>query len=136
MKMNDISFIGWIHTLAYVVAMVLANVSAMVIFHGQEIFVRIGQPPVFHQGFGLFHWFAAITLLFVLLGRLSASLQSHAFFACSHSTRPLPGGPQSRWLQTRLYHSVLPGCALARNDSHRRSPNEAIPSSIGVSPPE
>jgi hypothetical protein len=111
MNYNDISFIGWIHTLACVVAMitgamellsrkgtpahaargntyflsmVLANVTAMVIFHDQELFLRPGHPPVFHKGFGLIHWFAAFTLLLVLIGRLSALLRKRAFFAYAH----------------------------------------------------
>jgi uncharacterized membrane protein len=111
MRISDISFIGWVHTAScvvamivglmelvarkrtpahasrgetYFVAMVLANVTAMVIFRDQELFLRIGHPPQFHRGFGLFHWFAALTLLFVLLGRLSASLQRQAFFAYAH----------------------------------------------------
>jgi hypothetical protein len=111
MKMNDISFIGWVHTLAYVVAMivgamqlvarkrttahtlrgetyfvamVVANITAMVMFRVPDVFLRIGQPPVFNSGFGAFHWLAAATLLLVLLGRVSASRQRHAFFAYAH----------------------------------------------------
>jgi len=111
MKIDDISLIGWVHMLAYVVAMivgamqlvarkrtashrlrgetyfaamVVANITAMVIFRVQDLFFRIGQPPVFHKGFGAFHWLAAVTLLIVLLGRVSALRQRHAFFAYAH----------------------------------------------------
>jgi hypothetical protein len=111
MRIDDISFIGWVHTLAYMVAMivgamqlvarkrtaahtvrgetyftamVVANITAMVMFRVQDVFLRIGQPPVFHKGFGAFHWLAAVTLLLVLLGRVSASRQRHAFFAYAH----------------------------------------------------
>ena len=111
MTINDISFIGWVHTLAYVVAMIMgamqlvarkrtaahtlrgesyfatmivANITAMVMFRVPDVFLRIGQPPVFLKGFGAFHWLAVVTLLFVLLGRVSASRQRHAFFAYAH----------------------------------------------------
>jgi uncharacterized membrane protein len=111
MRIDDISFIGWVHMLAYVVAMivgalelvarkgtaahklrgetyfaamVVANITAMVMFRAQELFFRIGQPPVFHKGFGAFHWLAVVTLLIVLFGRVSASRQRHAFFAYAH----------------------------------------------------
>jgi uncharacterized membrane protein len=111
MRLNDVSFIGWIHTLAclvamisgamellarkgtpahvargntYFLSMVIANVTAMVIFHDMEIFVRPGEPPAFHKGFGAVHWLAAITLAFVLIGRLSAPLRARALFAYAH----------------------------------------------------
>lgn len=111
MNINDISLLGWNHTVAcllaliagamqlagekgtpahalkcniYCLSMVIANVTALVIFGGQDLLLRHGQPPVIGRGFGFFHWTAVATLGFVLLGRLAASLQRHSFFAYAH----------------------------------------------------
>jgi len=111
MRLNDISFLGWVHTVVcvlamvtgtrqlvgrkgtaahalsgsvYFVSMVAANVTVLFIFHGEDLIFRHGRPPVLGQGFGFFHWLAIITLALVLLGRLAASRQRQAFFAYAH----------------------------------------------------
>jgi uncharacterized membrane protein len=111
MRLNDISLIGWLHSMVYMLAvivgamqlvsrkgtrshalrgniyflaMVVANVTALVIFHGEDVLFRRGRPPVVGQGFGFFHWLAVFTLVLVVLGRLAASRQRHAFFAYAH----------------------------------------------------
>jgi uncharacterized membrane protein len=112
MRLDDISHLGWIHTLVcvlamitgtmqivgrkgtamharsgniYFLSMVIANITALFIFQGQDVIFRSGQPPVLGgKGFGFFHWLAVFTLALVLLGRLAASFQRHAFFAYAH----------------------------------------------------
>jgi uncharacterized membrane protein len=110
MRLNDISLLGWIHTFFYVMAMIagamqmarrkgtpshtcrgnvyflsmlIANVTALFIFQEDAIF-RSGKPPVIGPGFGFFHWLSVIALALVLLGRVAASRQRHAFFAYAH----------------------------------------------------
>jgi len=111
MNANDISLLGWTHTFLcalalisgaaqlvrakgtsshalcgniYFLSMVIANVMALFIFHG-DLLVRSGQPGVrVGQGFGVVHWLAVITLVVLLLGRLAASRQRVAFFAYAH----------------------------------------------------
>jgi uncharacterized membrane protein len=112
MRLDDISQLGWIHTLMcvlamitggmqlvgkkgtalhvrsgniYFLSMVIANVTALFIFQGQDVIFRSGQPPVLGgRGFGFFHWLAIFALALVLLGRLAASFQKHGFFAYTH----------------------------------------------------
>jgi hypothetical protein len=112
MRLNDISYLGWIHAFVYALAMitgtmqfvgrkgtpthartgniyflsmVIGNLAALFIFHGQDVIFRSGQPPVLNgKGFGFFHWLAVLTLALVLLGRLAASRQRQAFFAYAH----------------------------------------------------
>jgi uncharacterized membrane protein len=111
MNTNHISLLGWIHIFVcalalicgalqlagrkgtpaharrgnlYFLSMVIANITALFIFHG-DLFVRHGKPPVVvGQGFGMAHWLAVITLAVLLLGRLAASRQRVAFFAYAH----------------------------------------------------
>jgi uncharacterized membrane protein len=108
MNANDISLLGWTHTLlcalalisgavqlarskgtyahalcgnVYFLSMAIANVMALFIFHG-DLLIRSGQPGVHvGQGFGVVHWLAVITLVALLLGRIAASHQRVAFFA-------------------------------------------------------
>jgi uncharacterized membrane protein len=108
MNTNDISLLGWIHTFVcalalisgalqlagrkgtpaharrgnvYFLSMVIASVTALFIFHGQDVLIRPGKPS---YGFGPVHWLAVITLAVLLLGRLAASRQRVAFFAYAH----------------------------------------------------
>ena len=64
--------------------MVVANVTALFIFHGEDVLFRRGRPPEIGHGFGFFHWLAVVTLVLVLLGRFAASRQRQAFFAYAH----------------------------------------------------
>jgi uncharacterized membrane protein len=93
MRLSNISPLGWTHTVACVVAMVagtrqlvgrkgtaahalsgsiyfvsmlIANVTVLSIFHGEDVIFRRGQPPVPGYGLGFFHWLAIITLALVL----------------------------------------------------------------------
>jgi len=111
MNTNDITLFGWTHTFlcavalitgavqlarrkgtpahalcgnVYFLSMVIANVMALFIFHG-DLLIRSGQPGMrVGQGFGVAHWLAVITLVALLLGRLAASRQGVAFFAYAH----------------------------------------------------
>ena len=111
MGLNDISYLGWIHTFlcalalifgalqfagskgtpaharrgnVYFLSMVIANGMALFIFHG-DLLIRSGQPGMLvGRGFGAAHWLAVITLAVLLLGRLAASRQRVAFFAYAH----------------------------------------------------
>ena len=111
MNANDISLLGWTHTFLcslalisgavqlarskgtsahalcgniYFLSMVIANVMALFIFHG-DLLIRSGQHGVHvGRGFGAAHWLAVITLVALLLGRLAASRQRVAFFAYAH----------------------------------------------------
>jgi len=111
MRLNDISILGWIHALFYVMAMIagamqmacgkgtpshmrrgnvyflsmlIANIMALFIFTGEDVIFRSGKPPVIGQGFGFFHWLSVIALALVLFGRVAASRQRQAFFAYAH----------------------------------------------------
>jgi uncharacterized membrane protein len=111
MRLNDISLIGWLHSMVYMaalivgamqlisqkgtrahtfrgniyfLAMIVANVTALFIFHGEDVLFRRGRPPVIGQGFGFFHWLSVFTLVLVVLGRIAASRQRRAFFAYAH----------------------------------------------------
>jgi uncharacterized membrane protein len=111
MNTNDISLLGWIHTLlcatalisgawqlagskgtyahavrgnVYFLCMAIANVMALFIFDG-DLLIRSGQPGMqVGKGFGVAHWLAVITLVALLLGRVAASRQRVAFFAYAH----------------------------------------------------
>ena len=111
MRLNDITFLGWIHTFFYVVAMIagamqmargkgtpshrrtgnvyflsmlIANILVWFIFTGEDVIFRPGKPPVIGQGFGFFHWLSVIALTLVVFGRIAASRQQQAFFAYAH----------------------------------------------------
>jgi len=111
MRLHDISLIGWLHSAVYVLAlivgalqlvnrkgtrlhalrgniyflsMVVANVTALFIYDGEDVLFRRGRPPEIGQGFGFFHWLAVLTLALVVLGRFAASRQRRAFFAYAH----------------------------------------------------
>jgi uncharacterized membrane protein len=112
MGLNDISYLGWIHTFlcalalifgalqftgskgttaharrgnVYFLSMAIANVIALFMFRGHDLLIRSGQPGVLvGRGFGAAHWLAVITLAALLLGRLAASRQRVAFFAYAH----------------------------------------------------
>ena len=111
MNTNEISLLGWAHIFVcalalisgtlqlagrkgtpahahrgnvYFLSMVIANVTALFIFHG-DLLLHHGKPPVVvGQGFGMAHWLAVITLAVLLLGRIAASRQRMAFFAYAH----------------------------------------------------
>jgi uncharacterized membrane protein len=109
MHINDISTIGWLHSAACVIAffagahnlvaekgtarhraiglayfwsMIALNLSSLVIFRFDIASFRpfMAGPHVF----GLFHWFAVITLVFVLVGRFAAARQDRAAWAYTH----------------------------------------------------
>jgi uncharacterized membrane protein len=109
MNTHDFSLVGWIHIFAcsvalicgtlqlagrkgtpaharrgniYFLSMVIANVTALFIFH-EDLLIHRGKVVV-GQGFGIAHWLAVITLAALLLGRLAASRQRVAFFAYAH----------------------------------------------------
>lgn len=109
MILDNISFIGWIHAIAcllamasgtvqmfarkgttahaargnvYFFSMIVANSLALFIY---ELDVAFGPDgAVFGPVFGVFHWLAVLTLAVVLLARFAASRQQHAFFAYAH----------------------------------------------------
>ena len=109
MHVADITLIGWIHSLACLVAlvagalnlvaekgtaqhkavggayfwsMVLLNLSAFTIYRFDIAHFRpfVAGPHVF----GLFHWFAVTGLALVLIGRFAADRQDKAFWAYTH----------------------------------------------------
>jgi len=109
MHVADITPIGWIHTLAclvaivagalnlaaekgtaqhravgrlYVWSMIVLNLSAFGIFRFDVAQFRplVAGPHVF----GLFHWFAVAGLVLVLIGRYAALRQDKAFWAYLH----------------------------------------------------
>jgi len=109
MPISDITPLGWIHTAACMVAlvvgaiqlgsrkgtvrhawrgnvyfwsMVIANVTTLFLY-SVDVVIRPGQKPLIGPYFGVFHWLAMFTLLLVLLGRVSANRQK-AFFAYGH----------------------------------------------------
>ena len=109
MHVADITLIGWIHTLACLVAlvagalnlaaekgtpqhkavgsayfwsMIVLNLSAFGIYRFDVAQFRplVAGPHVF----GLFHWFAVAALALVLIGRFAASRQERGFWAYTH----------------------------------------------------
>ena len=109
MIMTGVSLIGWFHSLAatlsilvggvvlfgtkgtarhrffgksYFVAMIAANISSFGVYHFDIArFVPFqGGPGVF----GLFHWESVFTLFFLVLGFAAASRQRRALFAYLH----------------------------------------------------
>jgi uncharacterized membrane protein len=109
MHISDITAIGWLHSAACVIAffagannliaekgtarhraiglayfwsMIVLNVSSLVIFRFDIAGFRpfVAGPHVF----GLFHWFAVITLVAVLAGRYAAAHQGRAVWAYTH----------------------------------------------------
>jgi len=109
MPVSDVTPLGWFHTAACLVALVIGAVQvgstkgtaahrwrgnvyfwSMVIANGTTLFlytvdvvIRPGQKPLIGPYFGVFHWLAMFTLLLVVLGRVSANRQK-AFFAYGH----------------------------------------------------
>jgi uncharacterized membrane protein len=108
MRIADISVIGWIHTIActlalilgawnilatkgttphkwrglgYVLSMVIANVLALLIYRF-DIDLAAGRAG--SGVFGLFHWLAVAALFFTLTGFHASSRQSHRFWAYAH----------------------------------------------------
>jgi uncharacterized membrane protein len=109
MHIHDITLIGWVHTLAclialvaggwnivgakgtprhilmgrvYVVAMIVLNLSAFAIYK-----FDIAQFAPFKAGpnvFGFFHWLAVAALVFVLVGYYAARHQNRAFWSYVH----------------------------------------------------
>lgn len=109
MHVADITLVGWIHTIACLIAlsagavnlvaekgtlqhrtvgsfyfwsMIVLNLSAFGIYRFDVAQFRplVAGPNVF----GLFHWFAVAGLVFVLIGRFAASRQNKAFWAYTH----------------------------------------------------
>jgi uncharacterized membrane protein len=110
MDLNGLSLTGWIHTLicvlamlagtlqmmgrkgtvmhvrcgdVYFLSMLIANTTALFIFHGADVIFSSGAAPL-RGGIGFFHWLAVAALTLVLLGRLAASRQRQAFIAYAH----------------------------------------------------
>jgi uncharacterized membrane protein len=109
MPVSDVTLLGWFHTAACMIALVVGAIQlfsnkgtiaharrgsvyfwSMVIANGTTLFlysvdvvIRPGQKPLIGPYFGLFHWLAMFTLLLVVLGRVSAHRQK-AFFAYGH----------------------------------------------------
>lgn len=109
MRVTDITLVGWFHAAvclialfagalnlfsakgtaqhrlvgnAYFWSMIALNLSALAIFR-----FDIARFKPFVAGphiFGLFHWFAVVTLVFVLIGRYAASRQNRALWAYVH----------------------------------------------------
>jgi uncharacterized membrane protein len=116
MRIADMSMMGWFHTVfclvalvagarnlagakgtaihriagkAYVVSMVLLNVSALFVYEpGHRAFATPSQRallrPVDLGHFGPFHWLALVTLAIVIVGYLAGSRQTRAPFAYVH----------------------------------------------------
>jgi uncharacterized membrane protein len=110
MPVGEITLIGWIHTAACMVALVVGAMqlfgekgtaahalrgklylwsmvvaSGLTLFmYGVDVVIRPGQKPLIGPYFGVFHWLALFTLLLVVLGQLSANRQRMAFFAYAH----------------------------------------------------
>ena len=109
MNMTGVSLIGWLHSIAaalaillggvivlgpkgtprhrfmgraYVVTMLAANVSAFGVYHFD--IARFSPPAVGPGIFGLFHWEAVFTLFFLGLGWFAATRQRRAAFAYLH----------------------------------------------------
>ncbi len=109
MHIHDITLIGWIHTIAclialvaggwnivgakgtprhmlmgraYVVSMIVLNLSAFAIYKFDIAhFVPFQAGP---NVFGFFHWLAVAALVFVLIGYYAARHQNRAFWAYVH----------------------------------------------------
>jgi uncharacterized membrane protein len=109
MNMTGVSLIGWLHSVAatlaillggvmivsakgtarhrflgraYVYTMLATNLTAFGIYHFD---IARFAPPVVGPGiFGLFHWEAVFTLAFLLLGWFAAMRQKRAVFAYLH----------------------------------------------------
>jgi uncharacterized membrane protein len=106
--MGNVGFIGWIHTMAcmialatgavqlvarkgtpthktigrwYFFAMLIANVSVFAIYKFDIRFAPVAVGPGI---FGLFHWMAVTTLAALLLGLFAASRQKYAVWAYVH----------------------------------------------------
>jgi uncharacterized membrane protein len=109
MTLHDISPIGWLHSVAcivamisgslqlfrkkgtptharsgnvYFVSMVILNVTALFIYRIDVVFR--GKGPELGPVFGVFHWLAVVTLAILLVARFAASHQGRAFFAYLH----------------------------------------------------
>jgi uncharacterized membrane protein len=109
MHVHDITFIGWVHTIAclvalvaggwnvagakgtprhivmgraYVVSMIVLNLSAFAIYKFDIAHFRPFQagPNVF----GFFHWLAVAALVLVLIGAYAARRQNSAFWSYVH----------------------------------------------------
>jgi uncharacterized membrane protein len=110
MRISDISLIGWLHSVVcvialvvgavqllrpkgtpshviwgrtYVVSMILAQLTALIIFRTDLIF-RPGIGPYLGPVFGIFHWLAVVTLVILLIGWWAARHQQRAVFAYLH----------------------------------------------------
>ncbi len=108
MNMFGVGIVGWIHStacvvallvgawmlaatkgtaahrrvgLTYVVTMLIANVTVFAIYHFDIQFAPLRTGPGI---FGLFHWFAVVTLIVLAYGVLAATHQRYAFFAYTH----------------------------------------------------
>lgn len=109
MQVSDILPIGWVHTIACVIAiatgawnmaarkgtpghrtvgtvfmlsMIVLNITVFAIY---KFDIESFQP--FKGGpntFGIFHWFAVITLVFIAIGWFAATRQNSAFWAYVH----------------------------------------------------
>jgi len=110
MPISEVTALGWFHTAACMVALVvgalqlfgkkgtaahalrgkiylwsmLIALAATLFIFSMDVVIRLGQSPLFGPYFGLFHWLAMFTLLLVVLGQLSAKRQRMAFFAYAH----------------------------------------------------
>ncbi len=107
MRLDDITPIGWLHTVAclvalgagalqlirtkgtpshraigitYVIAMIVLNLSSLFIYRFDVLPPNKFGPHIF----GLFHYGALLTLAIVLVGWFAASRQRHGFFAYLH----------------------------------------------------
>jgi uncharacterized membrane protein len=109
MHIGDITMIGWLHTVACVLAffagahnlvaekgtprhrlvgrtyfwsMIVLNLTSLTVYRFDIASFRpfVAGPSVF----GVFHWLAVITLCFVLLGRFAAARQNRAIWAYTH----------------------------------------------------
>ena len=109
MHVADLTIVGWIHSIACLIAlaagavnivaekgtlqhrtigrfyfwsMIVVNLSAFGIYRFDVAQFRplVAGPHIF----GLFHWFAVAGLIFVLIGRYAASRQDKAFWAYVH----------------------------------------------------
>ena len=110
MPISEVTALGWFHTAACVVALVvgalqlfgkkgtathalrgkiyfwsmLIAMATTLFIYSLDVVIRPGQKPLLGPYFGFFHWLALFTLLLVVLGQLSAKRQRMAFFAYAH----------------------------------------------------
>jgi uncharacterized membrane protein len=110
MHISNISLIGWLHSVVcvialvagavqivrpkgtpshvkwgrtYVVSMILAQLTALVIFR-MDVMFRPGIGPYIGPVFGIFHWLAVVTLVILLIGWFAGRHQQRAVFAYLH----------------------------------------------------